>query len=134
VELNVTVLVRMVLVVVLVRVLVLVRVMVLVAVVLVVRVVLVSVVLVKVTLRVVMVAVIFFISGSAMLKEDSVTSMPCDRKAACRDPVKLAVSLIAALVAPKTCSAISAGPTISKPTSHELGDDRAEAEPTATDI
>jgi hypothetical protein len=134
VELNVIVLVRVVLVVVLVRVLVLVLVMVLVVVVLVVRVVLVSVALVQVTLTVVMVAVTIFISAGAMLNESSATSMPCDWKTDCRAPVKLAVSLTAAFVASRTCSAVSIGTIISKATTHELEDDRAEAEATSIEI
>jgi hypothetical protein len=68
------------------------EVMVLVAVVLVVAVVPVSDVLVQVT-------VTTFIAGGVMPNEDSTISTPCDLKTACKDPVKLPVSLITACVA-----------------------------------
>jgi len=60
--------------------------------------------------------------------------MPCDWKTACRDLVKLTVSLTAATVASKTCSATPKGAAISKLTPHELKEDRAEVEATPTVI
>jgi len=82
--------------------------------------VLVAVVLVQVTLTVVTVLVTIFISGVVIPNEDAVKFTPCDWKLACREFVKLDVSLTILTVASKNCSAASIGATIAKYIPHEL--------------
>lgn len=96
-------------------------------------VVLLDIVVVCAVVVLVAVRVTIFISGGAISNEDSIISSPSDLNTACKDSVKLAESLTTAFVASKIRLEEYRSAVISNPTSHELEDDRDEAEATATD-